>query len=45
MRGEFVNSFNHVNSQGPDVNLAANPGVFRAAAPPRIVQLGAKLGF
>jgi hypothetical protein len=45
MRGEFVNSFNHVNFQGPDVNLTSNPGVFRAAAQPRIVQLGAKLSF
>jgi hypothetical protein len=45
LRGEFVNSFNNVNFQGPDVNLASNPGVFRAAAQPRIVQLGAKLTF
>ncbi|MBI1357128.1 MAG: TonB-dependent receptor plug domain-containing protein [Acidobacteria bacterium] len=45
LRGEFVNSFNQVNFQGPDVNLASNPGVFRAAAQPRIVQLGAKLIF
>ena len=45
IRGEFINSFNNVNFQGPDVNLASNPGVFRAAAQPRIVQLGARLSF
>ncbi len=45
LRGEFVNAFNNVNFQGPDVNLTSSPGVFRAAAQPRIIQLGAKLTF
>ncbi len=44
-RAEAVNSFNHVNYQGPVVNLNSTPGVFVAAAPPRIVQFGLKLGF
>lgn len=45
VRGEFVNAFNQVNFQGPDVNLTSSPGAFRASAQPRIVQLGAKLVF
>jgi len=45
LRGEFVNALNHVNFQGPDVNLTSSPGVFRAAAQPRIVQLGMKFTF
>lgn len=45
LRGEFVNALNLVNFQGPDVNLTASPGTFRAAAQPRIVQFGAKLSF
>lgn len=45
LRGEFVNAFNHVNFQGPDVNLTSSPGVFRAAAQPRIIQFGLKLMF
>ncbi len=45
LRGEFVNAFNNVNFQGPDVNLTSSPGAFRAAAQPRIVQIGAKLNF
>jgi len=45
LRGEFVNAFNQVNFQGPDVNLTSSPGAFRASAQPRIMQLGAKLVF
>jgi len=45
LRAEFVNAFNHVNFQGPEVNLTSTPGVFRAAAQPRIIQFGAKLSF
>ena len=45
VRGEFINAFNQVNFQGPDVNLTSSPGAFRASAQPRIVQLGAKLVF
>jgi hypothetical protein len=44
-RAEAVNSFNHVNYQGPIVNLNATPGAFIAAAPPRIIQFGLKLSF
>jgi hypothetical protein len=44
-RAEAVNSFNHVNYQGPVVNLNTTPGAFIAAAPPRIFQLGLKLSF
>ena len=45
LRGEFINSLNQVNFQGPDVNLTSSPGTYRAAAQPRIVQIGAKLTF
>jgi hypothetical protein len=44
-RAEFVNSLNQVNFQGPVTNLASTPGLFVAAAQPRIVQLGFKLVF
>ena len=44
-RAEAVNSFNHVNYQGPVVNLNTTPGAFIAAAPPRIIQFGLKLSF
>jgi outer membrane receptor protein involved in Fe transport len=44
-RAEAVNSFNHVNYQGPVVNLNTTPGAFVAAAPPRIIQFGLKLSF
>jgi hypothetical protein len=44
-RAEAVNSFNHVNYQGPVVNLNSTPGAFIATAPPRIVQFGLKLSF
>jgi hypothetical protein len=44
-RAEAVNSFNHVNYQGPVVNLNSTPGAFVAAAQPRIIQFGLKLSF
>ena len=45
VRVESVNVLNHVNFQGPVTNLTSSPGMFVAAAPPRIVQFGAKLWF
>lgn len=45
MRFESVNSLNNVNLQAPSTNLASNPGLFIAAAQPRIIQPGAKLSF
>jgi hypothetical protein len=45
IRVESVNVLNHVNFQGPVTNLTSSPGMFVAAAPPRIVQFGAKLWF
>ncbi len=45
MRFESVNSFNHTNFQAPVTNLAANAGLYIAAAQPRILQLGCKLSF
>lgn len=44
-RTEAVNSLNHVNYQGPAVNLNATAGEFVAAAQPRIIQFGLKLTF
>ena len=44
-RAEAVNSFNHVNYQGPTVNVSSTPGQFVASAQPRIIQLGLKLSF
>jgi hypothetical protein len=44
-RAEAVNGLNHVNYQGPVVNLNTTPGRFVAAAPPRILQFGLKLAF
>lgn len=45
MRFESVNSFNQTNFQAPVTNLAANAGLYIAAAQPRILQLGCKLSF
>lgn len=45
LRFEAENAFNHVNFQGPVTDHATAPGLFVAAAPPRIVQLGAKISF
>src|SRR5262249_3756289 len=45
VRLEAENAFNHVNFQGPVTDQATSPGLFVAAAPPRIVQLGAKISF
>ncbi len=44
-RAEAVNSFNHVNYQGPVVNINSTPGALVAAAQPRIIQFGLKLSF
>lgn len=45
LRFEAMNSFNQVNYQGPVTDQATAPGLFVATAPPRLVQLGAKLSF
>ena len=44
-RAEAVNSFNHVNHQGPVVNINSTLGAFVAAAQPRIIQFGLKMSF
>ncbi len=45
LRLEAQNALNQVNYQGPVTDQSTKPGRFVAAAPPRIVQLGAKLSF
>ena len=45
IRFEAQNALNQVNYQGPITDQSTTPGLFVAAAPPRIVQLGAKLSF
>jgi hypothetical protein len=45
LRFEAENALNHVNFQGPITDQTTAPGLFVAAAPPRIVQLGAKISF
>jgi hypothetical protein len=45
LRGELVNSLNTVNYQGPVVNLTGAAGAFVAAAPPRVAQMGVRVGF
>jgi hypothetical protein len=45
LRLEAENSFNQVNYQGPITDQSTRPGLFVAAAPPRLVQLGAKISF
>jgi hypothetical protein len=45
LRFEAEDAFNHVNFQGPITDQTTTPGLFVAAAPPRIVQLGAKISF
>jgi len=45
LRFEAMNSFNQVNYQGPVTDQATTPGLFVSTAPPRLVQLGAKLSF
>jgi hypothetical protein len=45
LRFEAENAFNQVNFQGPITDQTTTPGLFVAAAPPRIVQLGAKISF
>jgi hypothetical protein len=45
LRFEAENALNSVNFQGPITDHATTPGLFVAAAPPRVVQLGAKISF
>ena len=45
LRFEAENALNQVNYQGPVTDQTTTPGLFVAAAPPRIVQLGAKISF
>jgi hypothetical protein len=45
LRLEAENSLNQVNYQGPITDQSTTPGLFVAAAPPRLVQLGAKISF
>jgi hypothetical protein len=45
LRVETINLFNTVNLQGPVVNQASTPGAFVSAAPPRQIQLGARISF
>ena len=45
LRFEANNALNQVNFQGPVTNQASSPGLFISAAPPRQVQLGAKVTF
>jgi hypothetical protein len=45
MRLEAENAFNQVSYQGPITDQSTAPGLFVATAPPRLVQLGAKLSF
>jgi hypothetical protein len=45
LRLEAENALNQVNYQGPITNQSTSPGLFVAAAPPRLVQLGAKISF
>jgi hypothetical protein len=45
LRLEAQNAFNQVNYQGPITDQSTTPGHFAGAAPPRLLQLGAKLSF
>lgn len=45
LRFEAMNALNQVNYQGPITDQSTLPGQFVATAPPRLVQLGAKLSF
>ncbi len=45
LRAEASNALNQVNFQGPVTNQSTTPGAFVAAAPPRTIQLGARLSF
>jgi hypothetical protein len=45
LRLEAENSLNQVNYQGPITDQSTSPGLFVAAAPPRLVQLGLKISF
>lgn len=45
LRIEAQNALNQVNYQGPITDQSTTPGHFVAAAPPRLLQLGARLWF
>jgi hypothetical protein len=45
LRFEAENALNQVNFQGPIMDQTTTPGLFVAAARPRIVQIGAKISF
>ncbi len=45
LRFEAMNALNQVNYQGPVTDQSTSAGSFVATAPPRLVQLGAKLSF
>lgn len=45
VRVEAQNALNQVNYQGPITDQTTSPGSFVATAPPRILQLGAKVSF
>jgi Carboxypeptidase regulatory-like domain/TonB-dependent Receptor Plug Domain/TonB dependent receptor len=45
IRLEAENSLNQVNYQGPITDQSTTPALFVATAPPRLVQLGAKISF
>lgn len=45
LRLEAQNALNEVNYQGPVTDQSTHPGQFVSTAPPRIIQLGAKLFF
>ena len=45
LRFEAANALNQVNYQGPVTDQSTHPGLFVATAPPRLLQLGAKLSF
>jgi len=44
-RTDFVNAFNHVQFDAPDVGIGPTMGQIRSAEPPRNIQLALKLYF
>jgi hypothetical protein len=42
-RTDFINAFNHVQLNAPDMNLGATMGQITTAQPPRNIQLALKL--
>jgi hypothetical protein len=45
LRLEAENALNQVKFQGSITDQTSTPGLFVAAAPPRLVQLGARISF